>query len=438
MAAADARRWVLLMIAAFLVVGVASVLATPRINVFRDMATYDAIGFNLAQGRGYTSTGDAATGWRVPGYPLFLAGVYRVAGHSTLAVRLLEVIIAGATIWAAWRLSLLAFGSERAAVWAAALAAICPTTLVFAHLLMAETLFTALLALGVIAAFAWRDRRGAHYLAVGAILGIAALVRPIGAAAALSLPVALLVDRQRWAAILTRTAAAWLAFAVIMSPWWYRNWRVFNTFVPSDLTAGITFFIGNNELAAGRSDFSLAQKLLPPVKDEIARDRLARQRGLAFIRAQPGRFLRILPGKAMAFWGLDRDGLYCYREGFWGRPRGLGFAALSPTMLGIAVLLPLALMGILFSSPRQPIRWMLWPILVCWVIATLTAPQARIHAPLVPMLAVLAGRSIAERQWRSAVRWKRGGVRVVAFWAAIAILIIYWAWEVAEATLAAF
>jgi len=75
---------------------------------------------------------------------------------------------------------------------------------------------------------------------------------------------------------------------------------------------------------------------------------------------------------------------------------------------------------------------MLSPILACWVTATLTAPQARIHAPLVPMLAVVAGRSIAERQWRFVLKPAGVSLKVVVFWVIIAVLAAYWAWEIFE------
>jgi len=409
-----------------------SVVLTPQVSPVTDMKTYDTLGLNLAQGRGYKWLGDQPTAWRVPGYPLLLAGVYKCLGHSTLAARLLQVVIAFATVWVTYRLALAGFGDARAAVWAAALVALCPTTLLFSHLLMTENLFTLLFTAGLLGAFAWRRRNAAFYAAVGAVLGAAALVRPIAAVVALTLPILLWVSRQRLPAVLTRTAAAWLGLALVMSPWWHRNWRVFHTFIPTDLSAGVTFFIGNNEQAGGRSDFSLVWKLVPRVKDELTRDRVARREGLAFIRRHPARFLRILPGKALASWGLDRDGLYAYREGYWGRPRTLGLLALAPFTLGIAVLLPLALVTIFSGRPREPVLWMLWPVFTCWLVAILSAPGARIHAPLVPILAVLAGRCIAERQWQSALRPRRWNFSAVMLWVVIAVVVSYWCWEIVE------
>jgi 4-amino-4-deoxy-L-arabinose transferase-like glycosyltransferase len=435
----DRPGWrVLLMVGLFLLVGTVSLVGTPHVRMVADACAYDALGANLAYGRGYTLTGSGPSAWRVPGYPLFLAAVYACVGHNTLAVRVVQVVVAGLTVWVTYRLALAAFGDPRAALWAALLAAVCPTTLLFAHLILTETLFTGLLATGFFVAFAWRHEHPARYFGAGAILGVAALVRPIGATLVLSLPVLLLAERQRPTAALSRAATAWLGCVLVMAPWWYRNWQVFDAFIATDLTAGIDLFMGNNDEAQGRYRFARGGELLPRAPDDLSLDRIARQRALRWIQTHPARFIRILPGKIMAFWGVDRDGLFFCREGFWGGRHRLGLVALGPAVLGIAILLPMALVTMIVGGPREPIRWMLWPLLSFWMVSTISVPQARIHAPLVPMLAALAGRCVAERHWRMALRPERWRWGILAFWSAFTILVGYWAWEIAEATAQTF
>src|SRR5713101_2777517 len=56
----------------------------------------DAVGWNLAHGRGFTaSPGDPSVPgiFRTPGYPLLLALVYALCGHSYFAVFLLQAVL---------------------------------------------------------------------------------------------------------------------------------------------------------------------------------------------------------------------------------------------------------------------------------------------------------------------------------------------------------
>ena len=56
-----------------------------------DAVFYDTLGWRLAQGFGYTWPSGEPTAYTPPLYPLALAGMYTLFGHSVLLARLLNV-----------------------------------------------------------------------------------------------------------------------------------------------------------------------------------------------------------------------------------------------------------------------------------------------------------------------------------------------------------
>ena len=185
---------------------------------------------------------------RLPGYPLFLAGVYKVFGHrNNTAVRVVQAVIDTLTCVL---VALVAFQwatdeerKHRAAIIAFALAAVCPFTAIYIATLLTEvpTNFLAVaMVLTVTLAFKAGDnanrKKAILWWAVsGLIVGLAVLFRPdsglFAAAAGLALVVSRLVQR-RWKEMFVSGAVFSLAFCLVLVPWTTRNYRVFHLFQP--------------------------------------------------------------------------------------------------------------------------------------------------------------------------------------------------------------
>ena len=203
-----------------------------------DAQEYMRLGANLAAGRGFTQavtppyTPDLR---RTPVYPGLLAALFTFTGPNASAAALMNVTLGLVTLLAVcWGVAR-RFG-ERAATITGLLLALDPLSLAYHTLVLTETTFALLLALAVavLAASSGSWRRGAL---AGAILGVAALCRPIG----LFLPIALapifLLGRRAGDG-LARTAAlcAMLAaYGVITGLWLVRNYAVFGAPVMTSL-----------------------------------------------------------------------------------------------------------------------------------------------------------------------------------------------------------
>lgn len=196
---------------------------------------------------------------RLPGYPLFLAGIYAVFGHGdNTAVRVAQALIDTASCAL---LALLAFYWEpheklkrRSAIAALALAAACPFSTIYVATILTETptiFFAVAMCLTATLAFRALDQKRAvlWWLATGIISGLAVLFRPdsglFAAAIGITLAVTTLMrsvdvpePRPRKELLLRFSQASFLgavfslAFCLVLVPWTIRNHRVFHLFQP--------------------------------------------------------------------------------------------------------------------------------------------------------------------------------------------------------------
>ena len=196
---------------------------------------------------------------RLPGYPLFVAGVYAVFGHGDdTGVRIVQALLDTATCVL---IAIVAFLWEpdeklkrRSSIAALALAALCPFTTIYVATILTEipTTFLAV-AMCLIATLAFKATRQGNALllwaATGALAGMAVLFRPDSGLFALAIGLTLVVTtlwsssevklNQRRQKILYKFSRASylgavfsLAFCLVLVPWTVRNFRVFHTFQP--------------------------------------------------------------------------------------------------------------------------------------------------------------------------------------------------------------
>ena len=218
---------------------------------------------------------------RLPGYPVFLAGVYSIFGHTNNgAVRIVQALIDTATCGL---IALLAFywqpNEKRkvaSAIGALALAAVCPFTTIYAATILTEVLTNFLMvAMFVAVTLAFRrsttedieeekkrnfKRALLWWMVAGLLGGLNVLFRPDSglfvAAVGLTLAGTMIwsvIRRKRsaendpkrrrrfalpahskklFASGLISGVLFSVAFAAALTPWTIRNWRVFHQFQP--------------------------------------------------------------------------------------------------------------------------------------------------------------------------------------------------------------
>lgn len=201
--------------------------------VVHDAVQYDALGWNLAQGRGFSLESQppyAPTMFREPLYPALLAATYRLAGHRPEVVPFVQVPLFIATCWLTaalgWHL-----GGPRIGWWAGVTTACMPVLANYPSYLLTETLFILLLAASVwCVCRAWSGRSGRWWAAAGALQGATVLCRAVAAPLSWIFCLVALAAPDPGYPRLRRAGHVAISMALCVGvtiPWILRNQRVF-------------------------------------------------------------------------------------------------------------------------------------------------------------------------------------------------------------------
>ncbi|MFN2530752.1 MAG: ArnT family glycosyltransferase [Pyrinomonadaceae bacterium] len=215
-----------------------------------DARVYAQIARNILEQHVYSDSTQSPydpTYIRTPGYPLLVALIYSVFGHSNnAAVRTVQALIDTVTCAL---VAVVAFywqpdqGSRlTTALLAFALAAVNPFTTIYAATILTEipaiflTVAMCLAATLAVKASS-RTRRLLFWFITGLISGIGVLVRPdtglLVVVIGLVVLVANLVRLPRlWRRMVLESAIYGISFLLVLVPWTIRNWRVFHVFQP--------------------------------------------------------------------------------------------------------------------------------------------------------------------------------------------------------------
>jgi len=211
-----------------------------------DGRVYSQIARNMLEQRVYSHDSQppyAPSLIRLPGYPLFLAGVYKIFGvGNNTAVRVVQALIDTATCvliaLVAFEWTIAEERKRRAALIALGLAAVCPFTAIYVATILTEV-FTNFLAVAMVLAttFAFkattRKRAYVWWIATGLIAGLAVLFRPDAGLFAAAIGLTLMFSSLRRIREATIFAAVFsIAFCLVLVPWTIRNRRVFHVFQP--------------------------------------------------------------------------------------------------------------------------------------------------------------------------------------------------------------
>jgi len=381
-----ARRLLTLILLAALALRLGWVLTRPiddaAIDQLPDQREYleAARGYLAGEGLSFSDPrfNDRVYAYRTPGYPLFVAALR----GNVRAVRTAQALIDTSIVLAAYLLAL-RWLPPAASTLAAALVAFNPFLIYFSGLVLTETLFTAMLAWGMVLIL---SRSTLVWLAGGVILALSVLVRP----GAIAMPVMLgivaaLVNRgagsayhRRWP-LPVGTTLLLLTLAALF-PWAARNHRVLGEWIWTSTNGGITSYDGFNPDATGASDQSFV-RAMPQLRgmSESQRDRYLTNQAQQFVREHPRDAIRLMGEKVLRTWSP--------------RPLSSEFSLPLYVAAALAYALPLDLLVILGLArgtlPRAAKLFLMAPAIYFTVAAALSVGSLRYRIPAeVPMCVV--------------------------------------------------
>jgi 4-amino-4-deoxy-L-arabinose transferase-like glycosyltransferase len=370
---------------------------------------YDVLADSLANGQGYRLGSDLPeTMMREPGYPIFLAGVFKLFGNGIAVARSANLLLAGAIALMLWWLARRVTADAAVPIIAPLLFLFHPGIVIAEARGGVEMLFIcATVAFLLLVYRAIATGTGRDYLYAGLALGLVVSIRstpilfPVVLLPYLLLTAASARERLRRAMC---TGLLVLGMGIVMLPWVVRNYALVGEFVPTATVQGVAAQEGQytcerasfgrrfqalqTDAAQERNRFATDlglrfrgdyyQYFYTPA-DELAFNQALRERTVQRYRDSPALFLQCAAANVLNFWFLGKDGL--------------------ATAMNIAVQLPLlllALAGGYLLWRGQSSRIGVIVLFVFYVVAV-HAPviaHARHSIPLVPLLSVFASAAL--------------------------------------------
>lgn len=403
------NAWVVpaIALAAFSLRVAAALLMPVPARLDADADQYSRIAVNLLTGGGFAILPGDPTAWRAPGYPVFLAAIYWIAGlNQWFVVRLVQAAVDAVTVVLVERLGRAMFGRGVGLV-AASLVALSPPLISSTTFVMSETLYTPLLVAALLVyARALREGSVGRGWAAGALFGVGALIRPV----ALLMPVFVVMATVAWKGVdgmrsrLKIGAAALAATVLTISPWTIRNALVFKAFIPVAVLFGVGLWVGTyipwDGHLRGWDNVSPTRQLVGGLDWNRSRDQVLvdqRMRAAAFrnIAADPVGQVRFYVRKLPRMWTPT--------PGTADQVFGSVFLMLLAWLWHFGTL-TMALLGTV-SARRTPHRsWALWLaiLVVLWALVhTVFEPSPRYLLPVLPAIYLLAGLGFASMRHRT-------------------------------------
>jgi len=359
--------------------------------------------------------------FRGPLYPWMLGGIYRLAGRSDLAPRLVQVVLGSLSCVLVYLIGTRTFSFGVGIVAGLAAAGYWIFLYFDAELLDATlSMFLVLLMLWFMVIGGDRRKIGWWGLS-GLTFGLAAIARPN---VLIFAPVALfwiiLLERARPARALAGLAAFVIATAAVIAPVTIRNAVVGQDRVLIASTAGVNLYIGNNPHSDGMSAIvpGTPAEFWPGYRAQVRRAEQAAGRklkpsevsayyageALKFIREHPRAAARLLARKVAIFWsGWEVSNNQDIRF-----ITGTYTPVVRYLPLTFTVVAPLGLLGLLVAMRRQAGRHLpLWGFVLSYMVGVVIFfVNARYRLPVVPVLMIFAAyalfwlaETIRQRRW---------------------------------------
>lgn len=377
-----------------LVIRIVWVLLAPRVDpiikrdpLYGDAQGYELLATNLLQGLGLTWDGQTPTSYRMPGYPLFLALAYTLAGRNLEAVRFSQAVLGALTCIPV--IAIASLTSKRRVVVLTGLGmAFYPLLIYMTGWLYSETLFLLLLWVGLFMILRMREDSSLwHALQAGILFGLATYVRPeIAFLPIFILFVGLLLRWHRKHLVLMLVVQATLILVVL--PWSLRNRIVHDKLVLLTTNTGVNLYRGNNDMATGGASREVPYVLTD--LSEVESNQEFMQKGFEWIRGHPVEFLSLIPAKLSRLFS-PMEMAESPKANFLGRWE------LAITLVYWGFIL-LSVLGCIVGWKKEVVKILL--LLVGWysLITIVFYGGTRFSMPIIPALIILAALGL-DRLW---------------------------------------
>jgi len=373
---------------------------TSGVEQTTDFAGYDADAWQIANGEKWFSI------LRPAGAPIFFAVQYWIFGHITLIPQISLALLSTLQIYLVYDISSRTLADKNAGKIAAAVMTLWPEHIIYNNLLCTEVPFTTLVLLSVW--LLWSDTRGYTWrvLLAGICLGTANWVRPNAPIIFAAMLAFLLLRKQGPLSIWNRgrAALAGLAgFAVMIAPIAYLNYQDngsisliptkrsgYNLMYGTNLVSHGNYYDPDNNLVDAEA---LRRGGRPGMESYIFRDQIAGEIGLARLKEQPLKILRMaVCRKIPNLWGNPATLIWSFETS---RFKDYYYRVYLAAMIYNVIILCLSGWAVLRRRKLFAILDERWIYVAAVLLATLShvilEVQPRYHHAFLPVFAMCIG-----------------------------------------------
>jgi hypothetical protein len=348
----------------------------------------------IGSGKTLLATGAFQVGtdkaFEMPGTAAFFAAImWLFPAHPVVAIRIVQAFLVGLQSLFVGALAHTLFRATGVAILASVVAGFYPYFVFTQGMALSETLFTAVLMAGFLSLYRWRTT-GAR-IDSGLFGTVALFVAAVMVKATLTFMSPVLVTAgaagvRHVRSLIAIAIIAAASFALLMTPWWIRNYRELSTFVPYTTTSSLALYAGNTPK---NPDANALWPIWDPkvepavaIPDELVRSRTFRDMAIKNIEADPAGFVQRAILKFTRFWSIA--------------PRAEAFQKPLYLIVGAGTFGSILLLAIVcaVSQYRRFVEFL--PIYLTFAyftaIYTITVASIRYRLPIEPLLIVLAAR----------------------------------------------
>lgn len=182
----------------------------------------------------------------MPGLTFTIAFFVKIFGQfgGITAFRIFQAVLQAASMYLIFLIGRRIFNS-RVAIIACVINLFYISEYYAVTMILTEVIFKFLFLLLIYLCFlAIESKKLSYYIWGGIVWGLACLVRPTVAAFPAVILVMWLINKYSFKEMVKYTVITTLVFAIVMAPWWIRNYLVFGQFIPLTLSTGNPFLQG--------------------------------------------------------------------------------------------------------------------------------------------------------------------------------------------------
>ncbi len=346
------------------------------------------------------------------GYPLFLAGVYKVFGTDQAAVRLVNSFLEIITSVFFFLICLKLF-DEKWSLITLGIFAFLPSNILFSQTVLTEPVFGMLAVM--LLYYCLREEVDNKIFFIGLIWGYAVLIRSSFSLSVFLMLIYIYIKRKqlfegfktkRLKRVFQYSFIFILGVALVIAPWLIRNKIVIGTFTIAT-QGGFTFWSGSNPNATGTWYYKIEESNpMFNISDEVERDRAFYREGINYALKNPHKFIVTGFKKIGYLFSSERlILLYFTQSDSTGKTSTEVYKSVNPFLIGLTNIPYFAVMlfGIWGLLAFREKRFFIYGFIITWMITFfLFVALARYHYVLIPFFVLGTAKFLMEGKliWR--------------------------------------